>query len=70
MPIFRTAPANLFTTNLTVGEPWTLTVSFDNSGWNSTKTWPCQLSTLTPWEPGVDARDSGGLSGCSVSFCV
>ena len=55
-PLTRYAPATLFTPNITVGEPWTLTVTFDSNGWSNTTTWPCQLSKFTPWEPGVDTR--------------
>ena len=60
LPATRYAPASLFTPNLTVGEPWTLTVTFDSTGWNNTATWPCQLSKFTPWETGVGGREAGG----------
>ena len=58
LPATRYAPASLFTPNLTVGEPWTLTVTFDSTGWNNTATWPCQLSKFTPWETGVGGGEA------------
>ena len=51
--VTRYAAPNLFTVNMTVGAPWTLTVVWDSAGWSNTTAWPCQLSQFTPWEAGA-----------------
>ena len=51
LPYTRYSPAQLYTTNVTT--PWTFTVLFSASGYSNTTHWPCQPSTLTPWQSGV-----------------